>query len=100
MASTLTATEARVRFGEMLRRVVEGGETIIVERGGDPQVAVISIAEYERLRAYTRGRDALARAASVRERMRARLGDRELEPAEDVIRKGREERDEDLTGLR
>ncbi len=100
MASTLSATEARVRFGELLRRVVERGETLIVERGGKPQVVVISIAEYQRLVAAGGGRDALARAARVRERMRSRLEDRRLTPAEDIIRESREERDEDLTGLR
>ena len=34
MERNVSATETRVRFGEMVRRVVEGGETLIVERSG------------------------------------------------------------------
>jgi len=50
MATTISATEARIHFGELMRRVVERGEPVIVERGGKPEVVVLSIAEYERLR--------------------------------------------------
>ncbi len=46
----MSATEARVHFGELMRRVVEGQEPVIVERGGKPKVVVLSVAEYERLR--------------------------------------------------
>lgn len=49
MERTWTATEARVRFGELLRAVAERGETVIVERHGKPAVAFVSVAEYERL---------------------------------------------------
>lgn len=50
MPRTMTATQARVHFGDVMRRVVENGEPIIVERAGKPQVAVISLADLERLR--------------------------------------------------
>jgi prevent-host-death family protein len=46
--SRVTATEARVRFGEMMRRA-ERGETLLVERGGEPKAVIISIEEYGRL---------------------------------------------------
>ena len=49
MERTMTATEARVRFGELLRAVAERGETVIVERHGKPTVAFVPVAEYERL---------------------------------------------------
>jgi len=45
----MSATEARVRFGELLRAVTERGETVIVEHHGKPAVAFVSVAEYERL---------------------------------------------------
>ena len=45
----MSATEARVHFGEVLRRVTEGDEVVIVERGGKPSAAVIPIQEFERL---------------------------------------------------
>lgn len=49
MVVTLPATEARVHFGEMLRRVSEGGERVIVERGGTPRAVLLSIEDYEYL---------------------------------------------------
>ena len=49
MRTTMTTTEARVRFGELMHRVVERGETVIVTHRGTPKVVFISVAEYERL---------------------------------------------------
>ena len=54
MERIVSATEARVRFGEMMRRVVEDAEAIIVERDGKRQVALISINEYELFKAQKR----------------------------------------------
>jgi prevent-host-death family protein len=45
----MTATQAQIHFGDVIRQVVENGDPIIVERGGEPQVAVISLADFERL---------------------------------------------------
>lgn len=50
MFRTMSATQVRMHFGDVMRRVVESGETIVVERAGKPQVAVISLADYEQLR--------------------------------------------------
>ena len=36
MARRVSATEARIRFGELMRRAVEDKEAIIVERGESP----------------------------------------------------------------
>ena len=49
MERTMSATEARRHFGELLRCVVEDRTPVIVERGGTPQVVFLSLAEYERL---------------------------------------------------
>jgi prevent-host-death family protein len=95
MEQTVSATEARIHFGELMRRVVERGEPVIVERGGKPEVVVVSIAEYERLRANKNG-DWLQRVDEVREQIRQELGDRTLPPPEDIIREMREERDAQL----
>lgn len=45
----ITATEARVHFGEIFRRVTENDETIVVERNGKPGAVIISIEAYEAL---------------------------------------------------
>ena len=43
------ATEAKNRFGEIIKRAYSNGEHIIVERGGIPVVAIVPIQDYERL---------------------------------------------------
>jgi len=53
MEQTMTATHARIHFGEVLRKVAKGGHRIIVERAGRPQAVMLSVSEYERLRAAT-----------------------------------------------
>jgi prevent-host-death family protein len=40
----LNAAKARMHFGELLRRVKEQDETVIVDCGGIPQLVVVSIA--------------------------------------------------------
>ena len=98
----VTATEARVRFGELMRRVVEEQETVIVERAGKQQVVVLSVAEYEHLRTARRKEDwrqVLQQAIELGDRIRARRGGRPLPPAEEVIREMREERGEQLEQL-
>lgn len=103
MPTIVSATEARVRFGELLRRVAEERETYIVERAGERQVVVLSIAEYEALVMAARSggrRDALSAAFALGERLRVRRAGRELTPPEDVVRFGREARDRELADLR
>ncbi|MGD9091666.1 MAG: type II toxin-antitoxin system Phd/YefM family antitoxin [Anaerolineales bacterium] len=49
MEKTIPATEARIRFGEVIRRAVERRERFIVERAGQPQVVILSLEDYEHL---------------------------------------------------
>jgi prevent-host-death family protein len=101
MGRVITATEARVHFGELMREVVENQQPVIVERGGKPQVVVLSINEYENLLAGQAQReDWRTLLAQAHERIRADLGDRKLPPPEDIIREMREERDAQLMDLR
>ena len=92
-----TATEARIHFGELLRRVVETDEPIFVERGGTPQAVVISPALWARLSAGPdRRTDALAALVALGDRLR----EVELPDAADIIHQDREDRDARLTDLR
>ncbi|MCK6574498.1 type II toxin-antitoxin system Phd/YefM family antitoxin [Myxococcota bacterium] len=96
MTRTVSATEARVHFGELFRAVAEAGETVVVERARHQRVVVLPMAEYERLQAVAREdprRTGLARAASVAQAIGARARSRPLPAPEDVIREGREQRD-------
>ena len=45
--ATISATEAKNRFGDVIRRAYRGQEHIIVERGGIPVVAILPISDYE-----------------------------------------------------
>ncbi len=93
----ITATEARVHFGEIYRRVTENDETIIIERNGKPGAVLISIDEFEALR--DRKQDELERPAwfenAIRIGRRASAERAGKSPIDwvDVIREGREERD-------
>ena len=100
MERVVSATEARIRFGEMMRRAVENQERVIVERGGKPYVVLLSVEEYERLVKGRQREDWKECIARARERVRADLGDRKLTPPEEVLQQIREERDAQLLGLR
>ena len=49
MVRTVSATEARVHFGELMDEVEAKGRRIIIAKSGQPKVAMISISDYERL---------------------------------------------------
>jgi len=103
MPKIVSATEARVRFGELLRRVGEERATYIVERAGERQVVILSIEEYEDLVTAARGarrRDAVEAAYTLGQRLRARRGGAPMPTPEDVIRSERDARDGDLADLR
>lgn len=99
MTRKITATDARVHFGELLRRVTEGEETVVVERAGRPAAVVVSITAYERMRSAA-GREpwgqALEEARELREKIETRLAGRELPSPVDVITEARQIRDEEL----
>jgi prevent-host-death family protein len=103
MERRISATEARVHFGELMRKVCEEGEAYIVERDGKPQVVVLSAADYERLNGSSEQKDwraILARIARLRGEILAEAGGELTPPPEEMLRQAREERDEQLTSLR
>lgn len=98
----MTATEARIHFGEVMRRVVEQGEQVIVERDGRPQVVILSVAEFERMRGGSQAEDwepLLAEIIAFGAAMDARRGGQPFTPPADILREVREERDAQLTDL-
>jgi prevent-host-death family protein len=102
MQKVVTATEARVRFGELIRHVAEKREPVIVERSGKPQAVVLSVPEYERLLEGLKRKENQWKVLvdAARGQIRSELGKRKLTPPEDIVAKMREERDERLTRLR
>lgn len=66
MTRRVSAREARSRFAELTDRVRYTGEPVIVEKQGQPFVALISVEDLdalERLRAHERQEDFSQRAA-------------------------------------
>jgi len=94
MTRTVSATDARIHFGELMRAVVDSQEPVIVERGGQPLVVIVSVDHYERLRAGSGGKEPWQERleqtwADIRREGRGRLDPR----PEEVVREMREERD-------
>ena len=99
MERTVSATEARIRLGEWMRRAVEQGETIVIRKGGRPYAVILSFEAYQR-RPGGRGAEAndpLANVLALARQWEQERGGRPLTPPpEEVIRQMREERDEQL----
>jgi len=49
MEHTVSATDARTHFGELMRQVVEEDKQIIVERRGKSCIVILSIDAYQQL---------------------------------------------------
>jgi prevent-host-death family protein len=85
MARTISASEAKTRFGAIMSWAVECKEDVIVESYGDPKVVIIPFEEYQKilkLRDESRRREALARLERLGEQVRARNRDLSQEQAE------------------
>jgi prevent-host-death family protein len=96
MSRTMSATEARVHFGDVLRAVAERGETVFIERGGKPQAVVVSIDEYKRLKGnMVQGEeeDWWDRVERARARFAEITKGKQIPDADDLINGGREERE-------
>ena len=99
---TISATEARVHFGELLDSVTRTGDIVYVERAGVPQVVVIPIDLWKLYQQKDPWAEALRDLEEHWEYMRkeraaGRIKDIDIDAAE-IIRRGREERDEQLLG--
>ena len=79
MPVAITATEARSHFGEVIRRVHEGGETLIVERSGLPVVVILPVPEYQTVQTWKQARFAQAVRAAAREAEEQGLTEKQVE---------------------
>ena len=101
MERVVSATEARIHFGELMRQVTENHEPIIVERGGRSHVVILSVEEFERLlRGQRQGDDWKHLVRQARAQIRAGLGERQMPPTEEILQQVRGKRDEQLLALR
>jgi len=93
----ISLTEAKQRLGELVKRTSYGGERFVLEFRGQPQAMIVK---------YVKDGDDMRDAApallekmiALRNRIKARTG---IQPnSADEIRRLREERDDQLSGLR
>jgi prevent-host-death family protein len=96
MGRVVSATEARIRFGELMRQAVETNEAIVVERGGKSYVVVLSVEEYERLVRRQQRAEWKELAHAARAQIQADLGGRTLPSPEEILEEAREGRDGQL----
>lgn len=97
MTRTMSATEARVHFGELLRDVNENGQTVFVERGGQTKAVVLSLDEYRRLGGQASVPEWQRLRDEVHAMIRAEGGGPLIPPPEEIIRAMRDEIDLDLS---
>jgi prevent-host-death family protein len=105
----VSMTELRQNLGDLVNRAAYGERVILVSRG-QPRAAIIGIDELRRLEQlsteHAAQRDRFARALEsadrVRERIRRWQEAHGIQPGDSVedLRQLREERDDQLTGLR
>lgn len=86
----ISATDARVRFGELLDAVKDRGETVIVEKSGQPLAAVIPIAEYNRLTRRVLSQDWWDDQQKVAEELERNLAGRPYPNEKELIDAGRD----------
>lgn len=108
----VTMTELRQGLGELVNRAAYSGEHVVLVSRGAPRAVIIGIEEFKRLeqsaqqgsRSVQQDRytAALAEAHAVRERIRQWQEEHGVEPLDstEVLRELREERDDEILGLR
>ena len=94
MQKTISATQARIHFGEIMKQARIA--PVIVERDGKAEVVVVSKKTYDRLAAADTQNDLQDKLEELHNRIRIELAGRALPDPAELIRQGREERDEQL----
>ena len=94
MQKTISATQARIHFGEIMRQAKVG--PVIVERDGKAVVVVISKKTYDQLITATTQTDLQKKIDELHNKIRVELAGRSLLDPAEIIRKGREERDDQI----
>lgn len=102
MERVVSATQARINLGKIIRQVL-AGEVVIIEHLGKPAVVVLSVEEYRRLTAPRQQgwRETLAKILRLNSQMQAQPGGQVWStPPAEIIQESREERDAQLDSLR
>jgi prevent-host-death family protein len=94
----VSATEARVHFGELLRAVTEDAETLVIERFGQPIAVVLPFQQYQNLLSNQLMAHWEIRLEEARKLFQETY--RGVEPPDPVelVNAGRQERDDAILG--
>lgn len=94
MLKTISATKARINFGDVMKQAKIA--PVIVERGGKAEVVVLSKKAYDQLIAAKVNANVQKRIEALHKKIRAELAGKSLTDPAELIRQGRAERDEQL----
>ena len=94
MLKTISATKARIHFGDVMKQAKIA--PVIVERDGKAEVVVISKKRYDQLIAAKTQTNLKTRLEVLHTQIRMELKGRPLPDLAEIIRQGREERDEQI----
>jgi prevent-host-death family protein len=92
MDKTVNATEARIRFGELMREAQKSPITVV--RDGKAEVVIISKKAYDRLVSNLQPRGWRELVAVTRERIAVDLASRAMPLPDELLFEMREDRDE------
>lgn len=96
---SVSATHARIHFGEVMRHVVEKEEPIFVERSGKPLVVVLSVKSYEKLVGRQRNADVTTALDGLAASRLRRGATTRTDSINEIINDLREERHEWFNGM-
>jgi len=94
MLKTISATKARINFGDVMKQAKIA--PVIVERGGKAEVVVLSKKAYDQLVAAKAHANVQKRIEALHAKIRAELKGKTPTDIAELIRQGREERDEQI----
>jgi prevent-host-death family protein len=97
----ISLTEAKQRLGELVKRSAYGGERFVIEFRGKPAAVVVSYngaVDEDAETRKQRGLKALEDLREFREKLKAKYG--VFPDSAELIREMREERDNQILGLR
>ena len=94
MLKTISATKARIHFGDVMKQAKIA--PVIVERDGKAEVVVLSKKAYDQLVDAKNQANLQKRLELLHAQIRVELKGKKLPDISEMIRQGREERDEQL----
>ena len=93
MAHVVSATEARIHFGELMRKAQH--EIIIVERDGKAEVVILSMTAFDELKSATPFSSWRGILQEAHQRIREESSGRPIPAPEEILYQIREEHDEE-----